>query len=43
MKNLEKFGVQELNAVELEETQGGFFFLLGLVLGFVAAIMFYND
>jgi bacteriocin-like protein len=32
MKNLENFGVQELNAKELEEVSGGF---LGLLLGVV--------
>ena len=32
MKNLENFGVQELNAKELEEVSGGFF---GLLLGVV--------
>jgi hypothetical protein len=30
MKNLQKFGVQEMNANELKSTKGGFFFLLFL-------------
>ena len=33
MKNLENFGVQEMNANELKSTNGGFFFLLFLMYG----------
>ncbi len=42
MKNLESFGVQELNAMEVRETDGGILPLLALVvydaicLGFLA-------
>jgi hypothetical protein len=43
MKNLENYGVQELDAKEQQEIEGGFLFLAGLILGFLAAVMFYHD
>ena len=36
MKDLNKFGVQELNAKEIKETQGGLLFLT--ILGAAAAV-----
>jgi hypothetical protein len=44
--NYEKFrnyGVQELDAKEQQEIEGGFLFLAGLILGILAAVMFYHD
>ncbi|WP_262707783.1 hypothetical protein [Flagellimonas beolgyonensis] len=39
MKNLENFGTHELSSVELTEVNGGFLFLGGLLVGFVATAL----
>lgn len=39
LKEFEKFGVVELNQKELVETEGGFLFLIGLCVGFVAGVI----
>jgi lactobin A/cerein 7B family class IIb bacteriocin len=48
MKNLEKFGVQELNETELKETQGGFWLLItaaliGLGIGLFIGHKIWNE
>ena len=40
MKNLEKFGVQELNQQEILEINGGSAFLIGIGIGLAVAGLF---
>jgi hypothetical protein len=39
MKNLQSFGVQELNAKEIKEIDGGYFWLVVRTIGAVATII----
>lgn len=43
MKNLEVYGVKELNASEIKETQGGFLGILVAAIVIIAAGIFAND
>lgn len=43
MKNLENYGVQEMNTKEIEEVNGGFFGTLALAVSVVAAATAYVE
>ena len=43
MKNLENYGVHELNTQEIRETDGGFFITIGLVASVLALTVAYVE